>query len=128
MRRGASSTLKTTFPTQEVLRVFLDDPGAEYFGLQIIEQITSMTLKSGSLYPILQRLEDAGWLASRWELKAYAASQRRRQRRYYWLTGLGASSAPGYCGTPEDPSPSPARCIAVPSDGTVTPTSSIHWR
>jgi hypothetical protein len=100
MRRRAGSTLRTTYPTQEVLRVFLRDPRAELFGYVIIEQITSMTLKSGSLYPILQRLENAGWLTSRWEDEEHAASQGRPPRRYYRLTGTGAASAPEYCAVP----------------------------
>lgn len=102
MSRRAGRTLKTTYPTQEVLRVFLRDPRAEVFGYEIIEQVTSMKLKSGSLYPILQRLEDAGWLTSRWELEEYAASRGRPPRRYYKLTGTGAASAPSYCGISSD--------------------------
>lgn len=97
-----ASRLKTTYPTQEVLRVFLEDPRAEYFGTEIIDRIVSMKLKSGSLYPILQRLEGAGWLTSRWELEEYARSRGRPPRRYYKLTAAGASSAPEYCGTSAD--------------------------
>jgi transcriptional regulator len=37
-----------------------------------------------SLYPLLYRLEDRGWIASRWVEKA-----RQRRRRYYSLTPEG---------------------------------------
>ena len=97
-----ATRLKTTYPTQEVLRVFLEDPGAEYFGTEIIEKIVSMRLKSGSLYPILQKLETVGWLTSRWEHEDHARSRGRPPRRYYRLTATGASSAPEYCRTPAD--------------------------
>jgi transcriptional regulator len=37
-----------------------------------------------SLYPLLYRLEDRGWIVSRWVEKA-----EQRRRRYYSLTGEG---------------------------------------
>jgi len=49
-------------------------------------------LKSGTLYPILLRLEQAKWLESRWE--ADDPRQLGRPRcRLYRLTGLGARKA-----------------------------------
>ena len=44
--------------------------------------------KSGTLYPILLRLEAAGWLASRWE-EGEPASLGRPRRRYYRITAIG---------------------------------------
>lgn len=49
-------------------------------------------MASGTLYPILLRLEAAGWLRSEWELGDPATLGRPR-RRYYMLTGEGAKSA-----------------------------------
>jgi PadR family transcriptional regulator, regulatory protein PadR len=49
-------------------------------------------LKSGTLYPILLRLEEAGWLQSRWE-QATASDLGRPRRRLYKLTGIGAKAA-----------------------------------
>lgn len=49
-------------------------------------------LASGTLYPILLRLESAGWLRSEWEYGDPAALGRPR-RRYYTLTGEGAKCA-----------------------------------
>jgi PadR family transcriptional regulator, regulatory protein PadR len=49
-------------------------------------------LPSGTLYPILMRLEDAKWVRSRWETEDPSCLGRPR-RRLYQLTSLGASSA-----------------------------------
>lgn len=49
-------------------------------------------LASGTLYPILSRLERAGWLSSEWELLPPEDLGRPR-RRYYRLTGVGAARA-----------------------------------
>ena len=49
-------------------------------------------LHSGTLYPILFRLEQAGWLESRWEVETPQQLGRPR-RRFYQLTGIGARKA-----------------------------------
>jgi PadR family transcriptional regulator PadR len=46
-------------------------------------------LSSGTLYPILYRLEEFGWLDSRWESGDPTVLGRPR-RRYYRITGEGA--------------------------------------
>jgi len=46
-------------------------------------------LSSGTLYPILYRLEEVGWLDSRWETGDPSVLGRPR-RRYYRITGEGA--------------------------------------
>jgi PadR family transcriptional regulator PadR len=43
----------------------------------------------GTLYKALQRLEDAGLLASRWEDPNIAAAEGRPRRRLYQVTGVG---------------------------------------
>ena len=47
---------------------------------------------SGTLYPILLRLEEAGWLTSRWEEEEPQALQRPR-RRLYRVTPVGEAEA-----------------------------------
>jgi len=51
-----------------------------------IEQITGGTfsVQPGSLFPALHRLEEAGWLDSRWE-----SSENNRRAKYYTLTKSG---------------------------------------
>src|SRR5581483_614028 len=46
-------------------------------------------LKSGTVYPILRRLEDAGLLSGKWEPVADARDEQRPPRRYYQITGAG---------------------------------------
>jgi PadR family transcriptional regulator PadR len=47
-------------------------------------------LKSGTLYPILTRLHDEGWLENKWE---QSSEPGRPPRHLYRLTAVGSSSA-----------------------------------
>jgi len=78
-----------TLQTQVVLKVLLDDPTRDHYGLEVA---SAAELKSGTLYPILARLEKAGWITSSWEDIDESAEGRRR-RRYYRLTATGESEA-----------------------------------
>lgn len=49
-------------------------------------------LASGTLYPILMRLEEAGWVESRWEAGDPHELGRPR-RRLYQITGVGIRKA-----------------------------------
>ena len=49
-------------------------------------------LPSGTVYPLLRRLEDGGLVTSRWEEEARAHDEGRPARRYYELTGLGTTA------------------------------------
>jgi PadR family transcriptional regulator, regulatory protein PadR len=49
---------------------------------------------SGTIYPILARLEAAGWVQSFWEQEDPSTLERPRRRMYH-LTGAGAHSARG---------------------------------
>jgi DNA-binding PadR family transcriptional regulator len=75
-----------TLPTQLVLRAMLAEPTEEMYGLQISQ---TAELPSGTIHPILARLEAYGWLESRWEDVDPREKQRPR-RRYYRLTSEGA--------------------------------------
>jgi DNA-binding PadR family transcriptional regulator len=78
-----------TIPTQLVLETLLDDPQREFYGLEIGE---AAGLRSGTVHPILARLEGYGWLASRWE-DVDPSSEGRPPRRYYKLTAAGVQAA-----------------------------------
>ena len=71
--------------TLRVLRLFLEKPREALAGSDVCKQ-TGML--SGTLYPILMRLERSGWLASRWEQLDPSEAGRPR-KRLYRLTGLG---------------------------------------
>lgn len=80
---------RMTLPTQLVLRAMLEEPTAERYGLQIC---VAAGLSSGTIHPILARLEGVGWLESRWE-DADPRQQGRPRRRYYRLTPDGIEHA-----------------------------------
>lgn len=78
-----------TLQTLAVLRVLLVHPVAENFGLQIAKRCN---LPTGSVYPILARLEAAGWITSEWE-DIDESVEGRRKRREYHLTRDGGARA-----------------------------------
>jgi PadR family transcriptional regulator PadR len=80
---------RITGPTLKVLGALLSSGRIELSGADI-SRATKLT--SGTLYPILFRLERAGWLESRWEEEDPRALKRPR-RRLYQVTPLGARNA-----------------------------------
>jgi DNA-binding PadR family transcriptional regulator len=76
-----------TTPTQAVLHVLLNGPDDEHYGLELC---ALAGLPSGTLYPILARLEQAGWVESRWEDPETHVREGRPRRRYYRITPDGA--------------------------------------
>lgn len=78
-----------TLPTQLVLRTLLAKPAEELYGLQICAEAG---LPSGTIHPILARLEGLGWVESRWE-DIDSRAEGRPRRRYYKMTGDGAERA-----------------------------------
>jgi PadR family transcriptional regulator PadR len=77
---------RITEATVAVLEV-LSESDEPCWGLLIIK---SSGKPAGSVYPILERLESAGWVTSSWEDDAARSGPRRR---YYELTQGGASAA-----------------------------------
>lgn len=71
--------------TLQVLRLLLEEPRGSLAGSDILKRTR---LLSGTLYPILLRLERAGWVESQWENLDPTEAGRPR-RRYYSLTGVG---------------------------------------
>lgn len=49
-------------------------------------------LPSGTVYPILGRLERAGLVRSRWEAPTVAQREKRPPRRYYEISAAGVQS------------------------------------
>ena len=81
--------VRVTTGVAQVLAVLLDDPRAGRYGLELM-RLTGQP--SGTLYPILTRLQDAGWLRAEWEdIDPSVAG--RPARRYYRLTAEGATLA-----------------------------------
>jgi DNA-binding PadR family transcriptional regulator len=84
-----SRDVRMSLQTLKVLEAFLDDPTREQSGADVHKR---SSLASGTLYPILLRLESAGWLNSRWEAVDPSAVGRPR-KRLYRLTGSGLTRA-----------------------------------
>ena len=80
---------RMTIPTQLVLRSLLEDPTRELYGIEIG---AAAGLPSGTIHPILARLEGLGWVESRWE-DIDTRAEGRPARRYYRLTAAGVQSA-----------------------------------
>lgn len=80
---------RMTLPTQLILQVLLEDPTSEPYGLEIGQ---AAGLASGTVHPILARLEGLGWLQSRWE-DVEPRVVGRPPRRYYRLTDAGVARA-----------------------------------
>jgi DNA-binding PadR family transcriptional regulator len=90
-----SKSLSRTRTRQAVLDYLLERHGTGgVFGSEIMD---GADLRSGTVYPILAKLEEIGWVVGDWEDQAVAAAQKRPPRRYYRLTGLGETSAREYC-------------------------------
>jgi PadR family transcriptional regulator, regulatory protein PadR len=78
---------RVTDATLDVLEVLLDGDD-ELYGLKIAKAAGRPT---GSVFPILARLEQVGWVISEWESSDPAA--RGPRRRFYRLSGVGSPGA-----------------------------------
>ena len=61
--------------------------GNRRFGFDIMD-VTGLT--SGTVYPALERLEELGYVRSRWEDEALAHKEARPARRYFEITAQGS--------------------------------------
>ena len=77
--------IELTRRTALVVRAFLDEPSEPKYGFELME---SLGISSGTLYPILARLEREGWIEGcREDIDPSVAG--RPPRRNYRLTGEG---------------------------------------
>src|ERR1700727_228404 len=79
--------VRMTAPLERVLGAFLADPAAPRYGYDLMK---AARLPSGTLYPLLARLEHQKLVASAWETPQ---QQGQRPRKYYRLTGAGIEGA-----------------------------------
>ena len=75
--------VRMTGPLERVLGAFLADPAAPRYGYDLMK---AARLPSGTLYPLLTRLEHQMLVASAWETPQ---QEGQRPRKYYRLTGEG---------------------------------------
>lgn len=81
--------MKLTAPLERVLRVLVADPSAPHYGYDLMK---AAKLPSGTLYPMLARLQQEGLVDSAWEDQRPDAGG-RPPRKYYRLTAEGARVA-----------------------------------
>ena len=86
-----SLRLRRSPQTLAVLSALLGQPQEWHYGYELLRETG---LKSGTLYPILARLKQGGWLQHRWE-KPTAAG--RPHRHLYRLTRQGRGASREYC-------------------------------
>jgi PadR family transcriptional regulator PadR len=79
--------------TEALARVaiaMMSDPNGRFYGYDLSRQAR---VRSGVLYPILDRMLRDGWIADEWELPSELTA--RRPRRYYTLTEVGRDELGG---------------------------------
>jgi DNA-binding PadR family transcriptional regulator len=106
--------VKLTGPLERVLRAFLADPAAPRYGYDLMR---AARLPSGTLYPMLARLQDEGLVTSEWESRQGSDGEAggRPPRKYYQLTGEGARVARLELAQAPRPAPAAARRAVHPS-------------
>jgi PadR family transcriptional regulator, regulatory protein PadR len=81
--------IRLTQPGLKVLRFLLTEPREPRSGAAVSK---ATKVGAGTLYPLLARLEAAGWLTSEWE-KIEPREVGRPRQRFYTLTGIGYRNA-----------------------------------
>jgi PadR family transcriptional regulator, regulatory protein PadR len=82
--------VKLTAALERVLRAFLTDPSEYRYGYDLMR---AARLPSGTLYPMLARLQEQGLVTSEWESRPDGQAEGRPPRKYYRLTAEGARVA-----------------------------------
>ena len=75
--------LNLTYPTALVLKAI---SAGFHYGFDVMD---ATGLPSGTVYPILRRLDREGLLESSWEKQTSAQPEQRPPRRYYAVTKAG---------------------------------------
>jgi PadR family transcriptional regulator PadR len=83
------SDVRLSAPTIRVLGLLLRNQDGGSCGSEIA---TALKIASGTLYPLLSRLENAGWCESRWE-DIDPKDAGRPRRRFYILSTEGSVRA-----------------------------------
>lgn len=81
--------IRLSGPTLKVLKLMLEKPREGRSGAEISR---ALGIGSGTLYPLLARLENADWMRSEWE-QVDPSEVGRPRKRFYKLTGQGQTRA-----------------------------------
>ncbi|WP_329012373.1 PadR family transcriptional regulator [Streptomyces sp. NBC_00690] len=117
------SNVRMTPHTQTVLRALLGrgpdgerQASALSEGLYGLELSRLSGLPNGTLFPLLERLRQAGWVERYWEADESAEAEGRPRRRFFRLTSRGAERAPHALAEASAAAPATAR-TALPRTG-----------
>jgi PadR family transcriptional regulator PadR len=89
VRKNAAFEPRMSYQSMRILNSFMSQPGREWSGADLI---AGSGVPSGTLYPLLYRFEDAGWLVGRWET-GDPKVMGRPLRKLYRMTGHGLAKA-----------------------------------
>jgi PadR family transcriptional regulator len=78
--------MRRTYALVQVALALMDDADGRHWGYELSRR---SGVRSGVMYPMLQRMLEEGLLADGWEEQAQAGRARRPPRRYYELTDTG---------------------------------------
>ena len=78
--------MRRTYALVLVALVLMADATSRHWGYELSKQ---SGVRSGVMYPILQRMLDEGWLTDGWEDQVQVGRAKRPPRRYYELTDEG---------------------------------------
>lgn len=84
--RTAGAKLETEVRRGALVLAVLSQLRTQQYGYSLRQALAAkgMAIEEGTLYPLLRRLEDQGFLASEWRIEAGGPP-----RRYYWLSPQG---------------------------------------
>ena len=86
-----SVNIRMSAPTLKLLKFMIESPQEGRSGAEISK---ATKVGSGTMYPLLQRLEMANWIAGEWE-NIDPSDAGRPKRRFYKLTPVGQVGARG---------------------------------
>lgn len=78
--------MRKTENAKKVGRALLARPDDQHFGWALSKRARTRT---STMYGVLSRMLEAGWLTDGWEDQAVAAQEKRPPRRFYELTAQG---------------------------------------
>jgi len=81
--------MRRTYTLVQVAIALLDNGSERHWGYELSKQ---SGVRSGVMYPTLQRMLDEGWLTDGWEDQSPSGRAKRPPRRYYELTDEGKAA------------------------------------